>query len=274
MPLFTYKDCEIEYERAGQGQGLLLIHGTAQTLASSWPAVFSYFKSCRTVAAPNLSGSGQTRDKGQKLTIPFLAEQALATADQAGLDSFDVIGHSLGACVALELAASQPERVNKLVLLAGFASAADVRMQLQFNLWRELAQSDPRRLAELFLFTAYSPPFVTRFSPEEIEGIVKDIHETTDWAGALRQIELDLMVNMTGRIPQIKQPALVLGCRHDYIAPPVYAKELVKLLPKAYYQELDCGHAALDELPEYFNPLVDKFLSRAIARADAPAPEA
>lgn len=268
MPFFTYKGCEIEYEKSGQGKGLVLIHGTAQSIAGTWPSVFDYFKNCRTVVAPNLSGSGQTKDQGQELTISFLAEQVLATADEAGLEKFEVIGHSLGACVALELAATQPERVEKVVTLAGFASTGDVRMQLQFRLWLELAQSDPLRLAELFLFTAYSPRYVTRFTSEEIEGFIKDIHEGTDWTGALRQINLGLKVDVTERLAQIAQPTLVVGCRHDYISPLVYSKELVRDLPKAYFEELDCGHAALDEMPEDFNMRLDRFLSRYIARAE------
>lgn len=260
MPFAKYNEYAVEYLAEGQGSGLVLVHGTAQTAVSSWLRILPQLKKDFEVVCPHYSGSGKTTLGTEPLTLSLLSGQVLATADDAGLDRFDVLGHSLGACVAMQLAADHPDRVRRLILLGGFCSAQDTRMQLQFRLWHKLAQAQPGILAELFMYAAYSPAFFRRFTEDQLRRFVAYIEKKTDWEGAARQIELDMRIDLGIELARISQPTLVVGCTHDFIVPVSHAMELAVIIPKSIYVELDAGHAGADECPEELITMIRNFL--------------
>lgn len=261
MPFASFKNFQIEYSVQGEGKGLVLVHGTGQSAENTWTEVAKHFSSSRKVVCPNYSGSGNTQDNNEELTVALLAEQVLAAAEHAGLQQFDIAGHSLGTCVAMYLAANNPERIGKVILLAGFTSTEDARSQLQFRMWKKMAETDPKLLAEIFLFTAFSPAFVDGMTDCAVRKSVEAIFTTTDWQGAARQIELDLHINVTKEARSMKQKTLVLGCTHDYIVPISHSKELMKVIPNPQYAEMDTGHGGCVENLGQFITIVEEFLS-------------
>lgn len=260
MPFAPHYGCSVQYFVEGKGKGLVLIHGTGQSAENTWPAVVKHFASRYRVVCPNYSGSGGTTDNGEELSVAFLAEQVMAAVNHAGVKNFDVVGHSLGTCVAMHLAAHHPERVEKVVLLAGFISSEDARSQLQFKMWKELVGVNPRLLAKLFLFTAFSPRFVAQMTDDDVASTVETVYRATDWRGAARQIALDLKVNMGQEVRQMQQKTLVIACLHDAIVPASHAEELLSALHNAEYQELDAGHGGVTENPVQFVQLLNDFL--------------
>lgn len=72
--------------------------------------------------AMDMAGHGLSdhRSLGSHYYITDYIADAIAVADSLAWPSFNVIGHSLGANVALMLAGVFPERVKKLVLIEGF----------------------------------------------------------------------------------------------------------------------------------------------------------
>ncbi len=258
MPFAPHKNCHIEYSVAGAGKGLVLVHGTGQSAENTWTHVAKHFSSRYTVVCPNYSGSGKTRDNNEELTVALLAEQVLAAAEHAGLRQFDIIGHSLGTCVAMHLAATYPERVGRVVLLAGFA-ATDARLKLQLGMWKELAENSPKLLASMFLFSAFSPAFVAEMTDCAVREAVEAIFATTNWQGAVRQIALDLRVDITKEAAAMRQATLVLGCAYDYIVPIAHSRVLLKLIPNARYAEMETGHAGCVENVSQFITIVEDF---------------
>jgi pimeloyl-ACP methyl ester carboxylesterase len=70
----------------------------------------------RNVLALDLPGHGRS-DGPPVATIPEMAEWTLRLLDAAGLERASVVGHSMGALVALECAARHPARIERLALL-------------------------------------------------------------------------------------------------------------------------------------------------------------
>src|SRR5262245_39355815 len=143
MPRVRIGKADVAYGVAGDGPGLVLVHGTGGSGVTTWGHVLEKFTSSWTVVTPDLPGSGETTDDGGQLQLGDLSEQVAATAADASLDRYSVVGFSLGAAVAAHLAATEPDRVDALVLVAGTTSGLDGRSKLQFDLWRELSESDP-----------------------------------------------------------------------------------------------------------------------------------
>ena len=121
---------KVHYKETGpQGApALLLLHGFGSSL-QAWDDWSESLEKKYKVIRLDLPGFGLT---GASPDNDYSEEKDLAIlthfADKLGLDKFSVIGHSMGGKMAWSLAASQPERVQALVLMApdGFPEAKDI----------------------------------------------------------------------------------------------------------------------------------------------------
>jgi pimeloyl-ACP methyl ester carboxylesterase len=89
----------------------VLVNGTA-ALDAHWGPVIAELSKHRAVISLDYSGSGDTTDDGSALTLQKLARQVREVARASGVDWFDLVGHSLGAAIAIQLAASSPDLVR------------------------------------------------------------------------------------------------------------------------------------------------------------------
>jgi pimeloyl-ACP methyl ester carboxylesterase len=130
------------------GPAILLLHALGGSGAQWGPQLASLGDRFR-VAAPDLRGHGRSAsasDDGARsdeataggngsemaatsaasldYSLESHAADALAVADALGFDRFVVVGHSLGAAIAAEVAASAPSRVFALVLVDPSADAS------------------------------------------------------------------------------------------------------------------------------------------------------
>lgn len=260
MAVVEVDGAKVSYRVDGDGDGLVLVHGTGGDGDSNWGHLVERFTPYWKVVRPDYAGSGKTEDAGKPLLIQELAAQVIAAARDANATPFDLVGFSLGASLAAYIAAVYPGDVRAVVLLAGFASSEDGRMQLEFGLWRDLIHSDRRAMARLVLLTGFRPDFLASLSPQQIEENIEAIIAGNQWEGMGRQVELDLALDVREQIRSIAKPTLVIGCTHDHMVPPAHARALAAAIPGARYAELDSGHLAPLERPDEFAQLVKDFL--------------
>ncbi len=260
MAVVEIAGARVAYRVDGQGPGLVLIHGTGADSQSNWGHLVDQFTEHWTVVRPDYSGSGETQDQGEILSVDMLANQVLAAANAAGAGPFDVVGYSLGACIAAYIAAEHPGQVRSVVLLSGMATAADSRSRLQFELWRDLIRTDRRALARMIMLTGFSPDFLTGWSQQQIDDTIAMILTTNRWDGMARQVELDLILDVRKQVGRIRKPVLVIGCSHDHMVPSAHARALALAIPGACYEELAAGHLSFLECPGEFVRLVKGFL--------------
>lgn len=271
MPVATIDErTSVEYLVAGEAQpgaaDVLLIHGTGGSAESNWAHLIDGLRDGRRAIVPNLAGSGGTTDHGGRLELAELVTQAAGAAEHAGSAQYDVIGFSLGAVVAAQLAATHPDRVRRLVLIAGWASSVDGRVQLQFDLWRRLHASDPERLAQLLTLTGFSPAFLAKRPAKVVERMVADTLASLP-PGIGRQTELDQRIDITEALPLIQASTLVIGCRDDQIVPVQHPRALVAPIRWSDYTEIESGHLVLFEQPAALTQAIAGFLGRPERRA-------
>lgn len=260
MAMVDVAGARVAYRVDGEGPTLVLVHGTGADSQTNWGHLVGQFAGQWTVVRPDYSGSGETRDGDGALTLPMLADQVLAAANAGGKAPFDLVGYSLGACIAAYIAAEHPEQVRSVVLLAGLAAGADSRLTLQFELWRDLIATDRRALARMVLLTGFSPDFLAGWSRQQVDETLEMIMATNWWEGMLRQVELDLTLDVGAYVGRIAAPTLVIGCTHDHMVPPSHARALAAAVPGARYAEMPTGHLAPLERPDEFVRLVTEFL--------------
>lgn len=250
---------EVQYLRSGAGPGVVLVHGTAATPDTSFAPLIAALEERYTVVAPYLSGSGTTTDSGGPLGVEDLARQVLAAARDAGLDTFHLVGHSLGACVAAAVAGTEPDRVRSALLHAGWVRT-DTRLDHQFQLWEALLRTDPVLLARLILLTAFREGAPQVRDPDALRA------ETAGFAGLLRsdgvgrQLQVDRSVDIEPLLGRVTAPTLVVAGEHDTVIPPSHQVSTAALIPGARLVRVAAGHAFPFESPEEFTALAADFL--------------
>lgn len=129
--------------RRGSSRPVLAVHGLSST-SGLWAWVLAADPDLDLVAA-DLSGRGASTPRRDTSTLAGHADDQVAVLDALGLDAVDVVGMSLGAFVAVRLAADHPERVRSLTLLDGglpMARHPASREQLEAAFADRLARRD------------------------------------------------------------------------------------------------------------------------------------
>lgn len=261
---------EVRFQLAGEGPGMVLVHGTGGSAAANWGGFIDRFAGHHTVVAPDYAGSGETTDPGVRIEFADVVAQVVGAADAAGQESFDLVGFSLGAVVAAAIAAEYPERVRSLVLIAGWSSCDSARLQLQFRLWQELHARDHRLLGRYLAFTGFSPGFLDSMSWPELEGLTAEIGFTIP-PGMARQAELNLRVDISAALPKISCPTLVIGCTRDQMVPVEESRRLHAAIEGSEYREFETGHLVIFEQPEALAVAIEEFQGVASSAVEAAA---
>ncbi|RWE50815.1 MAG: alpha/beta fold hydrolase [Mesorhizobium sp.] len=102
--------------RAGSGAPVLFIHGVGMN-AAIWQPQFERMVGRFDVIAIDMLGHGGSPLPPQAPELADYAWQAVRLLDHLGLESVSVVGHSMGALVAQELALLAPQRVGRIVSL-------------------------------------------------------------------------------------------------------------------------------------------------------------
>ncbi len=105
--------------RAGRrdAEPIVLVHGIGQDGARDWRYVIQELAEDHDVWALDLPGFGES-DKGNKLYTPesYVRVIEAAVGKRVGRP-FAMIGHSMGAAISLDYAATYPKRVTRLILV-------------------------------------------------------------------------------------------------------------------------------------------------------------
>jgi pimeloyl-ACP methyl ester carboxylesterase len=116
---------DIRYYTGGCGDPLIVIHGGGGD-ASSWLQNIQELSAHYTVYAPDLPGYGGSQALDGEYHIPELTRFIDDFSDSLGLESFYLVGHSLGGGVALNYALQFPKRIKKLVLVSSLCLGKEI----------------------------------------------------------------------------------------------------------------------------------------------------
>ena len=236
----------VGYAVEGAGTPVLLLHGTTQN-RTGWDLVRAAMP-----AEPGFSyvmvefpGSGESPLADGPLSVEALADHAAAVMAHLGHDRYHVAGYSLGAVVAVGVAARHAERVASVTLLCGWV-ATDARMRLTFDLWKRLIEISP----DLFMHYAFADGF-TAEALAMLEPMVPDMLAMAAAAvapGSAAQLDLDKVVDLTDLLPAISAPVLVIGAEQDRWVDVRHSRALAEGIAGARLEVLPAGHVVIQEL--------------------------
>lgn len=109
------------YAIYGAGEPLLLLHGGLGRIEMFGPNLAKLAQG-RQVIGVDLQGHGRTALGDREISLVDMGEDMAGILETLGYDQVDVLGYSMGAGVAFQLAIQHPGMVRRLVLLSGALS--------------------------------------------------------------------------------------------------------------------------------------------------------
>jgi pimeloyl-ACP methyl ester carboxylesterase len=106
---------QIHYRIEGSGDPVLLLHA-ATTSSLEYAKVIQFMSKSYCAIAMDFLGNGDSDQPPYQYQVEDHARTVVSFMDYLGIKKANVVGHHVGGKVALELAVTWPQRVNKLVL--------------------------------------------------------------------------------------------------------------------------------------------------------------
>jgi pimeloyl-ACP methyl ester carboxylesterase len=268
MPTAEVNGQSINYEVHGEGEPLLCVMGLAADTLSWALNVPGLAERHKTIVFDNRD-VGQSSMAEGPYELSDMAQDALALADELELDSFHVLGVSMGGAISQQLAIAAPERVRTLTLAVTFASGGAYARELS-RVWgaRRRAISREQHIDELMLLI-----------------LSEGLYENAEFIGYVRQMmlanpnpqppeafarQLEAASHHDARegLPGLSMPVHVVGAEHDILVPVWKSQEIAELIPGAKLTVVEkAAHGVQLERAQEFNQLVLDFIAEQAAVA-------
>src|SRR5215217_7249009 len=265
-------DINVAYERFGQGKPILFISGTSQTKDAWEPTLLSQLAATNhTVIVFDNRGIGETTVGTKPFSIEQFANDTAGLLDTLQIEKADVFGASLGSFVAQELTLNYPQRVERLVLSAGYCGGKEAEY--------------PSGQAAETLMTLASPEVLLNMTAEQQAMILAPIMFPPEWLEEHPEILNTTVIQLTpvrsaspeiiqqqglavgtwkgscDRLSSITQPTLLIVGDQDLLAPPANSAMMAERIPNSRLVILEgTGHGAMWQIPDEFTASIQNFL--------------
>lgn len=218
---------------------IVCIHGAVVSGRYMMP-VAERLAAAHRVQVPDLPGYGRSGKPPRPLRVPELADAVAAFLDAARIDRCHLLGNSLGAQIAADVAARHADRVTSAILV-GPTVDGTARSRMR-QLWR-LAIDALRERASLI--------------PLHLSDVVR--------AGprlAIASIDIALEDRIEEKLARVAAPVLIVSGTRDPLVPCRWSAHLAALTPNAELAIIEGPHALNYSRPEPLARLVTAFLAR------------
>lgn len=267
MKSATISTGQLAYVDRGAGQPVLLVHGFPLDY-TMWDAQIDALADHARVIAPDLRGFGQSplgsADPEHGISMERYADDLVELLD-AIKPVIDVpivlVGFSMGGYIAWQFVRKYPERLQALVQCDTRAAAdSDEARAGRLKMAEKVAEWGSARIAEMMGPKLIAPrSFETK---PEVVSAVRAVVERTSPAGiAAAQLGMAARPDMTGFLPQIKVPTLVVVGAQDAISPPTEMQSIAEKIPNGKFVVVpDSGHMTPMENPAAVNQALLTFV--------------
>lgn len=246
----------LPHRRLGTGVSLVLVHGYLGG-SSQWDAQLPFFSQYFDVIAVDLAGYGNARDLTAPTEMAAHAHAVLATLDHLGVDSFHLLGHSMGGMVVQEIVSIAPARVRKLVLYGtgpegNIPGRFETMARSRERLAEDGVERTARRICATWLLDREASP-----AYESLAALATRPSEQAARAGLIAMETWD----GRDRLSAIQQHTLVIWGERDRSYSWSQVERLWRTIPHACLAVLPaCSHALHLERTELFHTLLLEFL--------------
>jgi pimeloyl-ACP methyl ester carboxylesterase/DNA-binding winged helix-turn-helix (wHTH) protein len=237
----------IAYAAVGRGPPLIktanwLNHLEYDWASPVWSALLHSLAADYRLIRYDARGNGLSDWDVEDLSFEAFVRDLESVIEASGLKRFPLLGVSQGCAVCIAYAVRHPERVSHLVLYGGFARGRRKRGSQQeianseavVTLMRQgWGQENP---AFRQLFTSL---FIPGGTPEQMQWFNDLQRITTSPENAVRLRQAVDELDVTGLLPRVEAPTLVLHCRNDAVQPFEEGRRIAAGIPGARFVALE-----------------------------------
>src|SRR3954469_8433188 len=268
MPHADLNGLDIHYEVHGEGDPLVCVHGLGCDRRAWALQIEPFSQDYQAVFFDN-------RDVGQTSLVPHdystadMADDVLALADHLELETFHLLGISLGGMVSQHVALEAPDRVRSLTLAVthgGVQQAGRLRGHLLGSYARHLPPEDQ---VDNLLYLCYTEAFFENQEMYEFmrTALLENPYPQPPKAFA-RQGAAGAHHDVRERLGELTMPVHVIGAERDLMIPVWKQRELASLIPGSKLTVIEAqGHGVVWEAAEEFNTAVIEFVTAPAAEA-------
>jgi pimeloyl-ACP methyl ester carboxylesterase len=251
----TVGNLNIRYFTGGQGDPLVIVHGGGDG-ARAWLKNAEHLSKYYTVYLPDLPGFGRSQSANGRFHLLEFVDFVENFSSALGLDSFYLIGHSIGGGIALHYALKFPGKVKGLVLVSSWCLGIEAALWVRLLSNPALSQS----LGEAGIAVLRG-----------VKWLVRLFYAPFRFANPITRIKMDIgktMVTFRGqtvvlqdRLCELTMPTLLVWGDGDNVVPAAHAYVAAELIPDCQVRVFEgCGHNVYKQKMEEFSQLLFRFL--------------
>ena len=252
---------EVDHVVTGRPDGpVVVLSNSLGSTYHMWDAQLSALEQRFRVVRYNTRGHGETPVPAGPYTIDDLADDVVALLDRLGVTHAHIVGLSLGGMTAMRLAARNPERVDRLVLLCTGAQLTPS------SAWSDRAatvrEHGTGAVAEAVVQRWFTPAYLAA-NPASA-GYYEDMVAATPAEGYAGCCEAIAMMDQRGDLATISAPTLAIAGADDPATPPPKLAEIADSVKDARLLVVEqSAHLANAEQPEIITPALIEHLEQA-----------
>ena len=236
------------------GPPLVLLHGIGGS-TGLWQANLTALAVRYPVVVVDLPGHGLSDKSSGKYTLEFFAEVISGLLQKLSSEPVTLIGHSLGGQIALQVARSHPEMVDRLVLVAPGGLGPDLELGFLKKILSGLDHDAVRTMLEGLFF---DPALVTG---PMLEGTYENLSRPGAWEALVSTVSASRS-RPYELVKELTIPCLLVVGDKDGIVPPRYGIEAqARFADTQLWIAEECGHCPQIEKSTEFNDRVNSFLA-------------
>lgn len=240
----------------GAGEPVVLLHGFP-TSGHLWSAVVPHLPDGHRIVVLDLLGFGRSdRPGSHPATVDAHADRVIALLDALGVEVACLVGHELGAAIALSAALRHSHRVSRLGLVSAAAFDAwptgDVRLvRATLPITRHLPPSWVGSVLRADLLRGY----VNRdHAPRSVDRYLHPFEDADGRAAFFQHLQQLDPADIEALAPQlgdVVQPTAVVWGRHDPFLSVRHGERLAAGIPSATFDVIEDGcHFIPEEQPQ------------------------
>lgn len=261
MPKTILNGLSFYYEVHGQGEPLLLSAGLSCG-TNHWANILKQLSERFTVIIYDNRGVGQSDAPDSAYTIELMTLDVCALLNYLQIPAAHILGHSMGGCIAQQMALTFPHRVKKLVLSNTLLRMNAVSRMAQLSLLHMKESNVAAEMqVEALLPWIFSNEFLSQ--PEKVGLLAEQILNNPfpqTLIGLKRQLDALLDFDSSSWCHKIKAPTLIIAGAEDVLCPSD-SERLFRYLPHARFVNMfGTAHVPMIEKPCDFTQIVVRFL--------------
>ena len=264
-------DINIAYKRFGQGKPVLFISGTSQTKDAWEPTLLSQLAATNhTVIVFDNRGIGETTVGTKPFSIEQFANDTAGLIDALQIEKADVLGVSLGTFIAQELTLNYPQKVDRLILHAGYCGGNEAVYASGQALETIMTLSSPQILRNMtaeeqamILAQIMFPPEWLKQHPEILNNVIELAPSRSATPEIIQQQGLasGTWKGSCDRLANIMQPTLLIVGDQDLLIPAANSIMMAQRIPNSWLVIIQgTGHGMMLQVPNEFSAIVRTFL--------------